>query len=168
MISQKIVEAINGQIKEEFYSAYLYLALAAHYEAAHLKGFYQWLMAQYEEEMQHAIKFYNYLLERDGKIELLQIDKPPTDFPPPHEAFKLAYAHEKKTTGLINDLYHLAQTEKDPAFEQFLRWFIEEQVEEEEGTLAIVGKLEKIGKDPTGLFMLDGQLGQQKEAGKSE
>lgn len=162
MVNKKIEKAINGQIREEFYSAYLYLALAAYYEAENLKGFGNWLKVQAQEELGHAMKFYNFLIDRGGNVALQPIAQPPAEFPSGSKAFALAYDHERKITALIHKLYELSRSEKDYAFEQLLHWFIDEQVEEEAQTLEIADKLKKIGDHSNGIFMLDHQLGKRK------
>ncbi len=166
MIKENIASAINDQIKEEFYSAYLYLALAAHYESANLLGFAAWLKQQAQEELTHAMKFYTFLMDREGTVTLQAVPEPPSDLPEPHKAFHLTYEHEQKITQRINDLVDLAQQEGDRAFEQFLQWFVAEQVEEEASTKKIVDTLELIGTDQTGLYMLDRELAQRGSQGE--
>lgn len=161
MIKDTIVSAINDQIKEEFYSAYLYLALAAHYESAHLIGFAGWLKQQAQEELGHAMKFYTFLHDREGAVRLQAIPEPPHDLPEPHQAFRLTYEHEKKITQRISALVDLAKEAGDHAFEQFLQWFVAEQVEEESSTKQIVDTLELIGENRAGLYMLDRELGKR-------
>ncbi|MFA5051465.1 MAG: ferritin [Patescibacteria group bacterium] len=161
MINKKVEAAFNKQIAEEQYSAMLYLALAAYYESRNLKGFGAWLRAQYEEELTHAMKFVDFILERGGSIELSALPKPPVKLPPPHQAFALAYQHEQKITRLIHGLYDLATKEKDYPSQSFLKWFIDEQVEEEANTLEITEKLKMIGEKGSGIFMLDHQLGKR-------
>ena len=162
MITKKVQQAINDQINEELYSSYLYLALAAHYEAMNLKGFGTWLQAQAQEEISHAMKFYSFLIERGGTVSLQAIQQPPTKFPGADTAFRLAYDHERHITGRINALYELAKAQKDYAFEQFLHWFIDEQVEEEANTLEIAEILDRIGSHEQAIFMLDAKLGARK------
>jgi ferritin len=158
MISQKLTAAINKQIGEELYSAYLYLSMAAYYESQNLKGFGQWLRVQHAEELAHAQKFFDYLIARGGSVELPAIAKPTATFPSPHLAFGAAYEHERKITKLINGLYELALAENDYASQSFLRWFIDEQVEEEASSLEIAETLKKIGEKGSGIFMLDHRL----------
>ncbi|MFH1207102.1 MAG: ferritin [Patescibacteria group bacterium] len=161
MINRKVEAALNKHIGEEVYSAYLYLALAAFYESKNLKGFGQWLQVQYAEELGHAKKFFDYILARDGSVELPAIPKPPVKFSAPHVAFALTHEHEQKITRLIDSLFDLALKEKDVATQNFLRWFIDEQVEEEASTLEIVEKLKLIGGKGSGIMMLDHQLGKR-------
>ena len=163
MISKKIEDAFNKQIAEEQYSAMLYLAMAGHYESMNLKGFGSWLRLQYEEELVHAIKFFDFIIARGGTAELSALPKPPTKFPPPHQAFGLAYQHEQKITKLIHGLYDVALKEKDYPSQSFLTWFIDEQVEEEASTLEIVEKLKMIGEKGSGILMLDHQLDKRRK-----
>jgi len=166
MVNKKITKAINSQIQAELYSAYLYLAMSAYCQSLNFNGFAHWLKLQTEEEVEHAMKFYNFLLERGGQVELLAIQKPPVTFTSPAKAFEQAYEHEQKVTGLINRLYELAKQEKDYAFEQFLHWFIEEQVEEEAQTSEIAEILAKVGDKGNGIWMMDHRLGKRQEEGK--
>ncbi len=161
MIKQSIRDAMNEQINAEMYSAYLYFAMAAHFEDQNLDGFAQWMKVQAQEEMAHALKFYSEIFERGGRVVLEAIEKPPAEWESPLAAFEAAYAHEQKVTGLINDIVGLARTEKDYAAEAFLQWFVTEQVEEEATAKGIVDKLAMIGDHPQGLFMMDRELGQR-------
>ncbi len=162
-MDKKIATAINKQIQAELYSSYLYLSMAAFCQQQNFKGFASWLQQQAKEEVEHAMKFYNFLQDRDGTVVLLPIAQPPRDFGSPTKVFQLAYAHEKKVTKLIHSLYELAKQGKDYAFEQFLHWFIEEQVEEEANTSEIAAMLEKVGEKGNAIWMLDQKLGQRKE-----
>ncbi|MCA1760944.1 MAG: ferritin, partial [Bacteroidales bacterium] len=116
------------------------------------------------EEIQHAMYFYDHVLRRGGHVELLNIDPPKLDIKSPKHAFEQALEHEQYITGRINDLYELAQEEKDNPFQTLLHWFIDEQVEEEENTDRIRQQLEMVGNDQTGLFMLDKEMGQRQAA----
>jgi len=158
MISEKMQKAINEQIQVEMASSYLYLSMAACFHSANMEGMAHWMEVQTKEETGHAMKFYSYLIERGGKVELLAIDKPKSEWATPLEAFKSAYAHEIYITGRINNLVKLAFDEGDTASIFFLQWFVTEQVEEEASTSKIVNMLEMIGESKNGLFMLDHQL----------
>jgi len=162
MINKKVEAAINSQIQAELYSAYLYLAMSAYCESLNFKGFAGWLKVQAQEEVEHAMKFYKFLLERGGVVQLQAIQKPPVNFGSPAKAFSQAYEHEQKVTGLINKLYELAKAQKDYAFEQFLHWFIEEQVEEEANTAEISENMQKIGDKGNAIYMYDAYLGKRK------
>ncbi len=142
MIEENIEKAINDQIDAELYSAYLYLSMSANFSDQNLDGFADWMRAQADEEVQHAMKLFDYLNERGGRVELGAIEKPQKEWESPLEAFKAAYEHEKYVTERINDLYNLAEQEKDRATMNMLEWFVEEQVEEEDSVDQIVQKLE--------------------------
>ena len=158
MIDKKMVSAINRQINAELYSSYLYLSMAACFKTTGLEGFANWMQVQAQEELMHAMKFYNYLSERDGRVVFEAIDKPPGKWDSALAAFQAAYQHEQKVTGMINALADLAQELKDHASQVFLQWFVNEQVEEEASAKALVDKLALIGDSPQGLFMIDSKL----------
>lgn len=160
-IKKKIQEDINRQTNAELYSAYLYLSMAAYFESLNLKGFAQWMRAQAQEETVHVMKFYDYLIQRGGRVILTSIESPPSEWASPLEAFEHAYKHEQKVTGLINDMVNLSVSEKDPAAGNFLQWFVSEQVEEEDSVSTVVEKIKLMDEAPGGLFMLDRELGQR-------
>jgi ferritin len=151
-------EALNTQLNAELYSSYLYLSMAAYYEASDLVGFAHWMRVQAQEELFHAMKFYDFLHERGGKVVLAPIEGPETNWDTANAPFDHAYQHEQKVTGLINDLVNLAIEEKDHATNNFLQWFVKEQVEEEASASEVVQKL-KLAGDGSGLFMIDQELG---------
>lgn len=157
-MNKKINKAINNQINAEIYSAYLYLAMAAYFDDKNLPGFANWMKMQSQEEMTHAMKFYRFVYERGGIVELHAIDKPPVVFKSPLDVAKEVLAHEQKVTGLINGLYELATKEKDYAFQSILKWFIDEQVEEEGNASDLIEKVKLAGEKGPGLFMLDKEL----------
>jgi ferritin len=163
MFSPVVQDKMNQQIMHEMYSAYMYLSMSAHCESANLPGFARWLRMQAEEEMEHALKFYDFIHERNGKVVLFAIDQPPSEFGTPREIFEQVYAHEQKVTGLINSIYELSVKENDYPSQIFLHWFIEEQVEEESNSSQILETLKMIGDSANGLFMLDRQLGKRSE-----
>lgn len=150
--------AINEQINAELYSAYLYQSMMAHFDALGLNGFANWMRVQSLEETLHAYKFYDYVIERGGKVTLRQIDGPPTAWETPLAAFENVLEHERKVTGLINGLMDIALETRDHASASFLRWYIDEQVEEEATAEQICQKLRLIGDNPQGLFMIDQEL----------
>ena len=154
-------DAINDQIQAEFESAYLYLALAARMEQHNLKGFAHWLRLQWQEETQHALKFYDFLLQRDVAVELKALPEPTHSADSPLEIFELVLAHEQYITGRINDLYTLAVEERDYASQTLLQWFITEQLEEEEAVRDIIDDLRLVGDAGASLFLLDRELGQR-------
>jgi ferritin len=161
MISKPVLDSMNNQIMHELYSAYFYLSMSAHCEAENLPGFASWLKVQAQEEQGHAMKFYNYILDRGGKVTLQAIPQPPVDFTSPQEIFKQVYEHEQKVTALINAIYNVAVAEKDVASQIFLQWFINEQVEEEKNASQILDMLTKIGSSAGSLYQLDHRLGKR-------
>jgi len=161
MISQAMQDAINEQIKNELYSAYLYLSMSAHFEERNLPGFAKWLRVQFEEEQEHALKFYDYVHERGGTIKLLAIAQPPAEWKSSLDAFQQVLEHEQKVTGLIHKLYALALKENDYASQVMLQWFISEQVEEEKNATEIIAQLQMIEEHGTAVLMLDHQLGKR-------
>jgi len=156
MLSDKIQNALNGQHVAELYSAYLYLSMAAYFDAEGLPGFANWMRVQAQEEVSHGMKFYYYVNERDGRVVLGPIDGPPTDWDSPVAAFEHVLAHERKVTALINGLVKLAAEEKDQATADFLSWFVKEQLEEEESAEAVLQKVAGAGAE---LAAADGELG---------
>ncbi len=158
IISKKVEKALNSQVNAEFFSAYLYLSMAADFETKSLIGFAKWLKIQAQEEVNHAMKIYNYILERSGKVELEKIEKPKIEWNTPLEAFNDAYEHEKKVTSLIYQLVEIAQQEKDYATNEMLQWFVKEQVEEEAQTQLIVEQLKMVGDSNNGIMIIDHRL----------
>ena len=161
MFSQKIRDAMNDQIQRELESAYIYLSMAAYFESSNLAGFAHWMKAQAQEEQTHAMKFFDFIYDRGGRVMLQAIPQPPADFVSPLDVFEKALAHEQKITGHINDLYALAVQEKDYASQTFLQWFVDEQVEEEKSAGEIVETLKMVGDKGQALYMLDRQLAQR-------
>ena len=161
MLSQKMQEALNDQINAEYFSSYLYLAMAAHCEAINLDGFANWLRVQTQEEMAHAMKFFGFVLERGGRVELKAIEAPPSQWESPLAIFEATLKHEQYITDRINKLVDLAVAESDHATNAFLQWFVSEQVEEEATADGILQKLKLMADAPGGLFMLDRELAQR-------
>ena len=161
MIKVKIQDSLNKQLNAELYSSYLYLSMAAYFESVSLKGFANWMRVQAQEELMHAIKVYDYLHERGGRVVLTSINAPVSKWDTPLAAFEHVYQHEQKVTTLINNLVNLVISEADHATHNFLQWFVAEQVEEESSAVDIVQKLRLLGEDRSGLFILDQELGQR-------
>jgi ferritin len=161
MLSPKIQDALNSQINAELYSSYLYLSMSAYCDSQNLAGMASWMRIQAQEEHAHAMKFFDFVNERDGRVLLAQIEAPKTEWTSPLDVFEETLAHEQKVTGLINGLVDLSLEEKDHASNTFLQWFVTEQVEEESTAKTIVDKLKLIGDNPVALYMLDGELGQR-------
>lgn len=160
-LSQTVQEAMNEQLKHEFDSAYIYLSMAAYCESASLPGFAHWLGAQAREEVAHALKFYTFIHDRGGRVQLRALDQPPVDFASPLAVFEGALAHERKISGLINQLYGLAAREQDYASQAFLQWFVTEQVEEEKITSQVVERLKLAGNSKHALLLIDRELGER-------
>jgi len=158
-ISKTMEKAINGQINAELYSSYLYLSMAADLNNKALSGFSNWMKIQAQEELYHAMKFYDFVLERGGSVSLDTIEAPQTEWKTPLAVFQAAYKHEQLVTGLINGLVDLAIKENDHASNNFLQWYVKEQVEEEASADEIVQKLKLIGSQGNGIFMLDKEMG---------
>ncbi len=159
MISKKIQKALNEQLNAEFYSSYFYLSMSAYFESKDLQGFAQWFRLQADEEYAHAMKIFDYVYQIGGEVKLMKIDGPKTNWDSFLEVFQDTFEHEQKVTQSINDLLELSYAEKDHATVNFLQWFVSEQVEEEATAMQNVKKMEMIGKDKAGLFMIDKELG---------
>ncbi len=158
MLNKKLEEALNAQINAEFWSAYLYLSMSSDMSDKGMAGVANWFAIQFKEEQDHAMKFFNYVISRGGKVTLKPIEKVDTEWKSPLVAFEQTLQHEEKVTSLINDLYALAEQEKDYATQSMLKWFIDEQVEEEENAKAIIDTLKLIGDNGYGLYQLDKEL----------
>lgn len=163
MISKTMQDAINDQINKELYSSYLYLSMAAYFECHNLPGFAKWMQVQEGEERGHAMKLYQFLVDRGGRVLLKAIAAPDVDWKTSLEVFKQVAEHEAKVTASINSVYELALQEKDYAAQMVLQWFITEQVEEEKNAAEIVQQLELIDARGTAVLMLDHRLGKRGE-----
>jgi ferritin len=161
MISKKMQNSINEQIKYELESAYLYMAMGAWFQMENYDGMARWMNSQAVEEMGHALRFQNHLIDRDAKVTLKPLNMIKTEWTSPLDAFSDALAHEKKVTKRIHALVQQADAEKDKALLTFLEWFVNEQVEEESTASKIVTDLERNGDFGYGLIMLDRELGQR-------
>jgi ferritin len=158
MLAKAVQDAMNEQIKTEFYSAYQYLSMAAYCESVNLPGFAHWMRIQAREEVQHAMKFYDFILDRGGRVLLQAINQPVIEFGSPLEVFEQALENEQEVTATINDLYGLAVEENDYASQAFLQWFVTEQVEEEKNAGDVVETLKMVGHGSEALFLLDREL----------
>ncbi len=158
MLSQPLHTALNDQIKHEMNSAYLYLSMSAYFETQNFSGFAHWMHVQYEEEMSHAMKFFEFINDRGGRVYLQALDQPQAEFGSPLEVFEEALANEKEVTATINRLYDLAIKENDYPTQVLLQWFVMEQVEEEKSAGEIVELLKLSGGQGAALIMLDRQL----------
>ena len=155
MLNQTMQDALNEQINREFYAFYVYLAMAAHFDAQNLTGFAHWMYVQSEEERGHAMRLFHFVIERGGQVQLRPVEAPPAEFGSPLAVFEQALAHERQVTGWINGLYEQAIQEQDHATRIHLQWFVTEQVEEEDVVSEIVDKLKLAGENKTALLMLD-------------
>lgn len=162
MIGKAMQDAMNEQINKELFSSYLYLSMAAYFEEKNLPGFANWMRIQSDEEREHAMKFYDFILETGGKVNLKAIDAPKTEWKSALEVAEEVAAHEGKVTASIYSLYELAQKEKDYPAQMMLQWFITEQVEEEKNAAEIVANLKLIEERGTAVLMLDHRLAKRK------
>ncbi|MDH4010280.1 MAG: ferritin [Desulfobacterales bacterium] len=168
MLTEKMQTALNGQLNAELYSSYLYLSMNAYFKSVNLDGFANWMHYQAQEELEHSLKFYDFIIQRGGKVVLSQIEAPPTEWDSPMAVFEATLAHEQKVTGLINDLVEIAHEERDHATTIFLQWFVSEQVEEEESVGGVLEQLKLMGDAKGGLFMIDRELAKRSPSGGSE
>jgi ferritin len=161
MLKKSVEDALNKQLNAEMYSSYLYLAMSAYMESISMKGFAKWLRIQAKEELAHGMKFYDYIIEAGGRVKLTAIEAPKTPWKSAGAVFDQVFAHEQKVTGLINAIMDTAVKEKDYATQNFLGWFVKEQVEEEANASEIVARITMIGDVPGHLFCLDHELGKR-------
>ncbi|AQQ70451.1 Ferritin [Limihaloglobus sulfuriphilus] len=159
MLSEKMQDAINEQINAELFSAYLYLSMSAWLADNGMPGGANWMKVQAMEEFTHADKFFNYVLERGGKIKLGAINAPQASWESASDVYNGVLEHEQKVTGLINSLMDVAVDEKDHAAKIFLQWFVEEQVEEEASAQEVIDKVKLTSANPGAMFMVDKDLG---------
>lgn len=159
MISEKMNQALNDQMKHELYSSNLYLSMAAYFEELGLKGFSNWMKVQVQEENAHAMGFFDYIVSRDGKVKVEAINEPPHEWANPLDCFEAIYKHEQLVTKLINELVDVSEQEKDRAALYFLHWYIKEQVEEEANCSEICQKLRLVNDNPNALLLMDQELG---------
>jgi ferritin len=168
MISQSLQDSLNEQIKNEFYSAHVYLSMSSWFDDKGLPGFAKWMRVQYGEELEHGLKIFDFINDRDGRAHVLGFDAPPADWKSPLDVFESSYHHEQKVTAMINNLYKMAQQEPDYATLVLMQWFISEQVEEEKSAKLIVDQLKLAGDSPSAILILDRELGGRKGEGGGE
>ncbi len=164
MLNEKMEETLNSQLNFEIYSSYIYFSMSAYFNHINLPGFASWMQAQTQEELVHAMKLYNYINEKGGRIKIDQIPKPPEEWDSPLAAFEHALSHEKIVTGRINNMVKLADELKDPDTHNALQWFVKEQVEEEESVGKAVQKIKQKGDTSDGMNTLDQELGKRGSA----
>jgi ferritin len=158
MLSKEIQDALNNQIKNEYFASYTYLSMAAHCESINLQGFASWLRRQSAEELTHAMRLFDYMIDRDSKVVLQSINKPNHKFKSLSDMFQQVLDNEREVTGMINKLYEQAISENDHATAVELQWFIQEQVEEEKNAKDILEKLKIAGNSGSALLILDSEL----------
>ncbi len=168
MLSQSVQDALNEQIKNEFYSSFVYLSMSAYFDQQNLPGLARWMRVQAGEEHVHAMKIFDHILDRNGTVELRAFPQPPVRFGSPLNVFEQALQHERAVTRNIHDLYALAVEQKDYPARVFLDWFVHEQVEEEKTAELIAEQLRMVGDDRPALLMLDRELGQRSKADAKE
>ena len=161
MIGKKMEAALNEQIKEELASAYLYLSMSAHFAAEGWDGMAGWIRVQAQEEQEHAMRLFDHIVERGGKVKLHALPAPEAKWASPLAAFQAAYKHEQHITACIHGLVELAQKEKDHAAGAMLQWFVMEQVEEEDHASKAVQLLERMGSEGRGLVIADREFGRR-------
>lgn len=158
MLSQRLFDALNAQVNYEFYSEYAYMAMAAYCESQDLQGFSNFFKVQAQEERFHAMKFYNYIFQMEGRVYLKAITEPEVEFNSILDVFKAGLEHEKKVTKRVYDLMDIAMEEREHATISLLKWFIDEQVEEENNFNNLIKRLGRMGDNPAALYMLDTEL----------
>ncbi|MBU2515669.1 ferritin [bacterium] len=161
MLTEKMEKQLNEHINAEFYSAHLYLSMSAYFRSIDLLGFANWMKVQFDEEMFHAMKFFEFVDQRDGRVRLTAIEAPPIEWDSPLPVFQYTYEHEQMVSKQINDLVSLSIEEKDHATNNFLQWFVAEQVEEESTVKTVLKKLKFVGDSKSALLMVDQELSQR-------
>lgn len=161
MIHKKMEKALNEQINWELYSSYLYFSMAGYFESVNLKGFSSWMRVQAMEELTHVKRFYDFLAARGGRVKMSEIKAPPSEWKNPLAVFEETLKHEQHVTSRINDLVDLSLELRDHATNSFLKWFVDEQVEEEESVDEVLQGLKLNENNPGGLFMIDKELAQR-------
>lgn len=158
MLNKQVEEALNAQINAEMWSAYLYLSMASYCHAQGLSGIAKWFEVQFKEEQDHAMIFFKHIISRNGNVKLKAIETVPTEWKSPLNMYEETLKHEQEITNLINKLFELATKENDYATQSMLKWFIDEQVEEEDNAQTIIDNLKMIKDNGYGLFMIDKEL----------
>ena len=166
MLSKEIQNALNDQIKNEYFASYTYLSMAAHCESINMQGFAAWLRKQSAEELTHAMRLFDYMIDRDAKVVLQSINKPQNKYKSLTDMFQRVLDNEREVTGMINNLYEQALSENDHATAVELQWFIQEQVEEEKSASDILEKLKLAGSSSSALLIIDSQLADDGAAAK--
>ncbi|MFR1707314.1 MAG: ferritin [Clostridium sp.] len=158
MLSENLLKGLNDQVNFEFYSSYIYLAMAAYAESIDLSGFANFFRVQAQEELFHAMKLYDYIFQKNGIVQLDQIEKPENSYNSIVDVFQKGYSHEQLVTSRIYHLADIASDEREHSTMSLLRWFIDEQVEEENTFNTLLKKVKRIENNPAALYMLDEEL----------
>lgn len=161
MLAKRMEEELNKQINAEYWSAYFYLSMSAYLESEGLAGAANWMRVQYQEEISHALKFFDYIIQRGGKVDLRPIAEVPKKWNGILNIFEETLKHEQGVTSLIYNLMDVANEEKDHAAKSFLQWYVDEQVEEEAGVKTLLDQLKIVEGKGNGLFLIDKDLGQR-------
>ena len=161
MLSSTMGAKLNEHMNAEFFSAHLYLSMAAYFKSIDLSGFANWMQVQFEEEMTHAIRFFSFIDRMDGRSKLTEVSAPPFEWDSPLAAFEHTYSHEQQVSQRIHELVGLAITEQDYPTNNFLQWFVAEQVEEESSVKSVMKKLSFVGDDKMSILMIDQELAQR-------
>lgn len=161
VLDREIEEAINKQLNAEIASGYLYLSMAAYFESVDLPGFANWNRVHAQEELSHGMKFYDYLVSRGARVNLKEVEGPQTEWDGPAAVFEHVLEHEQVVTGLINDLVDLAISKRDHATNNFLQWYVAEQVEEEETASGALQKVKLAGNDSSSILLLDQEFAKE-------
>jgi ferritin len=171
MLSETVQQALNKQITYEFSASHAYMAMAAYFESLNLAGFASWFRVQSDEEREHAERIFDYVVDRGGRVALGPLPEPQSEFANPLDAMEHALQHERNVSAAINEIYALATRENDYATQSMLRWFVDEQVEEEKNADDVIQRLKLVGSNGTGLLLIDRQLaerGGDEDAGEAE
>ena len=166
-IDTKLHKLLNEQINHEMFSSYIYLAMSSWFEETPYSGFAQWMYVQSLEETQHAMKFYQFLIDRNAPVDFMNIEKPSAKFSSALDVFKASLEQEKKVTAQIHALYSAAQEARDHETKNFLSWFLDEQVEEEKNVRDMIDRLELVGDNPVGMLQLDLEAARRKPMSES-
>ncbi len=162
MLSENMSRAMNVQVNREFYSSYLYLSMSAFFESLGFKGMAGWMRVQAGEELVHAMKMYDYIVFRGGRANMLAVEAPKFSWSSPEEAFQQVWDHERVVTGLIGNLLNVAIMDNDESTKDFLQWYMDEQVEEEESSDSVLKKVKAAGNDSNALKNVDKELGKRR------
>ena len=161
MINEKVLDVLNSQINKEFYSAYLYLAMSAHFDKIGLYGFSNWTKIQSKEEIDHGMILFEYVINRNSQVHLSKLETPTFDMKNPISVFEQIYNHERSITSAIDCVAQMSETDCDLATRNFIDWYLREQIEEEAMVSRIISKLKAFGEEKSALYLIDRELSQR-------